>query len=177
MTYMRNIVVVPYDPGWPRRYEAEEGRLRRALDGVLQDIAHVGSTAIPGMAAKPLIDIMLVVGTLDDLDRRTPALEALGYASEGALFVPRSRFFSKGAPESRSHHLHAYPPGHPEIDRHLDLRDFLRCHAAEAGSYAALKARLAKEFRDDLPAYSEGKTPMLAALIEQAGRWRAGRAG
>lgn len=177
MAYMRNIVVVPYDPRWPRRFEEEADRLRGALGPVLLDVAHVGSTAVPGLAAKPLIDIMLVVTDLDELDRRNPALEALGYTPEGALFVPRSRFFSRGVPEARTHHLHAYPEGHPEIDRHLDLRDFLRCHEPEARRYASLKARLAEDFRDDLPAYSEGKTPMLTTLIERAARWRAQQAG
>lgn len=99
---------------------------------------------------------------------------ALGYLPEGALFVPDSRFFSKGPPEARTHHLHAYAPGHPEIARHLDLCAYLAAHPHEARRYAVLKARLARDHRDDLLAYSRGKTPLLAELIERAGRWRGG---
>jgi GrpB-like predicted nucleotidyltransferase (UPF0157 family) len=172
MPYMRNIVVVPYDSQWPRRFEREAQALRKTLSGVLLDVRHVGSTAVPGLSAKPVIDILVVVRDLVALDERNPAMEALGYEPEGALFVPESRFFSKGEPDARTSHLHAYALGHPEIDRHLDLCAYLAAHPTEAERYAALKAELAKDFRDDLLAYSRGKTPLLAELIERAGRWR-----
>ena len=174
MPFMRNIRVVPYDPEWPRRFEEEAVRLRRVLGDVLLDVRHVGSTAVPGLAAKPLIDVLLVVRDLPALDERNQAMIALGYLPAGALFVPDSRFFSKGPPEARTHHLHAYAPGHPEIDRHLALCAYLAAHPAQARRYADLKSALARDHRDDLLAYSRGKTPLLAELIERAQRWRGG---
>ena len=171
---MRNIVVVPYDPEWPHRFEHESEALVRAVGDLLLEVRHVGSTAVPGMPAKPVIDILLVVRDLARLDERSPAMRSLGYEPEGALFVPDSRFLSKGPPDGRTHHLHAYPPGHPEIARHLDLCAYLAAHPPEAERYARLKAELAKRHRDDLLAYSRGKTPLLAELIARAGRWHSG---
>ena len=172
MAFMRNIVIVPWDASWPARFESEAQRLKSALGSILLDVQHVGSTSVPGLPSKPLLDIMLVVTDLAALDERNEEMIALGYEPQGALFVPESRFFAKGGEASRTHHLHSYAPGHPEIARHLDFRDFLRCHPEEARQYAGLKQQLAEQYRDDLPAYSDGKTPMIRSLIERAHRWR-----
>lgn len=177
MAYMRNIRVVPYDPAWERLYAEESRRLRLALGPVLLDIEHVGSTAVPGLDAKPLVDIMLVVRDLEELDTCNPRLAELGYEAEGALFVPRSRFFSKGPPDSRTHHLHAYPTAHPEIEELVDFRDYLRAHPEEARGYGALKARLARDHRDDLLAYIRGKRPLLNELKQRACEWRRSQNG
>jgi GrpB-like predicted nucleotidyltransferase (UPF0157 family) len=173
MAFMRNIVIVPYDASWPARFQKEAQRLRAALGPIVLDLQHVGSTSVPGLDAKPLLDIMLVVTDLAALDERNQDMIALGYEPQGALFVPNSRFFAKGGDASRTHHIHSYPPGHSEIARHLDFRDFLRCHPEEARQYAELKKQLAEAHRDDLPAYNDGKTPLIRALTERAHQWRA----
>lgn len=170
--FQQDVVVAPYDPTWSGRFDAEARHLKAALGTVVVDVQHVGSTSVPGLSAKPTIDILLVVTDLAALDDHGAAMISLGYEPKGELFIPNSRFFVKQHDGSHSHHIHSYPPGHPEIQRHLDLRDFLRCHAAEAARYADLKTRLAREHHDDIRGYSKGKTPYIAALLARARRWR-----
>lgn len=177
MGQMRNIIVVPYDPHWPEFYLHEAAQLRNAFDGFLVSIHHIGSTSIPGMAAKPVIDIMPVVRSLAQVDAMTPVMIRLGYQPKGESGITGRRYFVKGSDELRTHHVHVYKPDHPEVARHLDLRDYLRAHAGEAERYARLKVELARQFPQEIDRYMAGKDGMIKDIIRRAAEWRAERAG
>jgi GrpB-like predicted nucleotidyltransferase (UPF0157 family) len=149
------------------------------LSGLSLELHHIGSTAIPGIVAKPVIDMLGIVPTLEGLDARTHRLTMLGYEALGEFGIPGRRYFRKNAPDgTRTHQLHAFAAGSPEIQRHLDFRDYLRAFPAEAAAYAALKEGLAQRCGGDMGAYTEGKTEFIRAVERRASTWRqrAGRA-
>ena len=154
------IVIVPYDPAWPSLYEAEAARVRRALPaGLTVAIEHFGSTAVPGLAAKPVIDILVAVRSIEEARRRAVApLAALGYAFWADNPKRDRLFFVKGLPPAprRTHHVHLTEPA-GEMWPRLLFRDYLRRHAGAREAYLLLKQDLARRFPDDREAYTEGK--------------------
>ena len=153
---MRKIEIVDYDPSWPARFEAECALVRGALGDVVVDIHHIGSTAVPGLAAKPIIDILLEVEDLVALDSLNSEMEAIGYRPMGELGIPGRRYFPKGG-DSRSHHVHAFVCGDPNVGRHLAFRDYLRRHPEVAREYAEVKRRVAQTCDNDSERYCAGK--------------------
>ncbi len=168
----RNIVVVPYTPEWVEMFTAEARHLNRALTSTLIAVHHIGSTSVPGLPAKPVIDMLVVVRSLSELDACNDAMMDLGYEPKGEFGIAGRRFFAKGDEVHRTHHIHAYEPGHFEIEAHLNLRDYLRAHPDQARRYADLKARLAEQHRHDIEAYIAGKTPLVKEILENARQWR-----
>ena len=173
MALMRNIVVVEYDPHWPDLFLAEAPQVRNALGATRNDIYHVGSTSVPGLMAKPVIDMCVAVASLQKLDERNDAMIDIGYQPKGELGIAGRRFYSKGPDHHRTHHIHAYEVGHHEIDTHLDFRDFLRAHPEMARHYAELKSKLAARYRNDIEAYIEGKSAFITEVLSMAREWRA----
>lgn len=172
----RKVEVVPYDPAWPAQAEAEIARLSAALAGLLVVVHHFGSTAVPGLCAKPIIDLLGEVTELDQVEAHNAAMIALGYTPLGEYGLPGRRFFPRIIdPEisARSHHVHLYQAGHPEIRRHLVVRDYLRAHSAEAAAYGELKAQLAAQFPWDIDRYLQGKDAFVKALEQRALAWAA----
>ncbi len=162
----RDVVVVDYDSSWPARYERERASIVEALGDVMEGVAaieHVGSTAVPGLAAKPIIDIMVGVRELPVGERCVQPLEALEYEYRGDAGIPGRYYFRKGNP--RSHHLHMVQHGTEFWQRHLLFRDLLRERPAVAQEYAALKKELAAQYRTDRLAYTEAKTPFIDAAL------------
>ncbi|NNL65824.1 MAG: GrpB family protein [Myxococcales bacterium] len=161
------VVVAPWDPAWPARFEHERDRLLPLFEPGRVRIEHVGSTAVPGLAAKPIVDVLLGVPTLAEIEARIPALEALGwqYVPEHEEVFPDRRFLARPAARPRSHHLHAVEIGTAFFRDHLAFRDHLRAHPADAAAYAALKRRLAERFRDDRPGYTEAKTAFIEGVL------------
>jgi GrpB-like predicted nucleotidyltransferase (UPF0157 family) len=162
------VEIAPYDPTWPLRFEEESIVLRRALMPWLAGpIEHIGSTAIPGLGAKPVIDIMAAVQTLDASRPAIPAATALGYC-----YSPYRRdeehWFCKPSFACRTHHLHLIPIGAPQWIRPLAFRDYLRAHSDVAAEYEALKRRLAAEHRLDREAYTEAKRPFIDRMTDVA---------
>jgi GrpB-like predicted nucleotidyltransferase (UPF0157 family) len=160
--------VVPYDPSWPARFEEERAVLEHALAPWLAGaIEHVGSTAVAGLAAKPVIDIMAPVHGLDVSRSGFPALSALGY-----LYAPyhadRMHWFCKPSPALRTHHLHLVPLHSPLWRERIAFRDYLRANPPRAAEYAALKRRLARRYRFDREAYTEAKEPFVRRILEIA---------
>lgn len=160
------VVLVPYDPAWPGMFEAEHTALRTALADLEPDIEHVGSTSVPGLAAKPKIDILVGLRTWGDLASAVERLLGIGYEHEEQIDVPRHRSMKRGHPTTHRVHL---------VERHgeqwhdlLSFRDALRADLGLRGRYAELKRDLALEHRDDHHAYSVGKAPFIQAAIEQA---------
>ncbi|MCL7715071.1 GrpB family protein [Stenotrophomonas mori] len=153
------VELLPHDPAWALAAEAEASALRGALGSTLLTVHHVGSTAIPGIHAKPILDLMPVVRTLAGLDARRDALQALGYAWWGELGLPGRRYCSKDDPQSgrRLVQLHAYPEGAADIARHLAFRDFLRGDAQVAAAYDREKRRCQRLHPHDSHAYGDCK--------------------
>ena len=171
MGLMRDIVVVEYRSEWVENFTAESRRLSDSLASVLISIHHIGSTSVPGLAAKPIIDILAVVGSLKELDACNDAMMDLGYEPKGEFGIVGRRFFIKGSDACRTHHVHAYELGHHEVGEHLDFRDYLRVQPEQALRYAELKAKLAARYRNDIEAYIEGKELLIKEIIGNARQW------
>jgi GrpB-like predicted nucleotidyltransferase (UPF0157 family) len=172
----RQVLVVAYNPAWKLEFEREATFIRRALGNMVAAVHHVGSTAIPNIYAKPIIDIMPVVADITRLDeaRWQAAMTALGYEALGEFGLPGRRYFRKdNAAGIRSHHVHSYQHGHPDINRHLAFRDYLIAHPAEAQRYSALKQRLARAYPTNIEAYSNGKDAYIKEQERAAMAWRA----
>lgn len=170
---MDAIELAPPDPAWPDAFEQEAAHLRSVITPIMAvELHHIGSTAVPGLAAKPIIDLM---GGVADLavarERLVAPLEAAGYAIWADNPAPDRLFFVKGLPPSaprRTHHLHLVEPG-PALDRHLAFRDHLRAHASDRDAYQALKLDLATLHRDDREAYTHAKADFIAEILNRAG--------
>ncbi|MBA3412168.1 MAG: GrpB family protein [Actinobacteria bacterium] len=158
------IEIRPYDPVWPVRFEAERALLGRALSAWIEGgIHHVGSTAVPGLAAKPIVDVMVGVHDLAEARGSFGLLAELDYCH--APYRAWMHWFCKPSPGRRTHHLHLIEPGHPEFAARLAFRDHLRAHPDVAADYSALKKTLAAEHREDREAYTEGKSDFIRAAL------------
>lgn len=167
------IVLAPHDASWAASYDEEASLLSAAFGDVLIALHHIGSTAIPGIVAKPVIDMLAMVTSVELLDERPNALEPLRYESMGEFGVPGRRYFRKdSATGVRTHQLHAFAIGSLEIDRHLNFRDYLRAHETEAVAYDTLKRELATRAGGDTRAYSDGKTAFVHEMDRRAALWR-----
>jgi GrpB-like predicted nucleotidyltransferase (UPF0157 family) len=159
-TRVKRVQVVPYSDLWPLLYAQEAERIRAALGGSLRVIEHVGSTSVPGLAAKPTIDIALSVDSFAELD--IGALEDLGYeyVPEFEDELPNRRYFRRAG-----FHVHAYEREHEEFFDFLRFREYLRTHAEDAHDYGELKQRLAAEFSDRREDYQAAKAPYIERLV------------
>ncbi|HDZ8979091.1 GrpB family protein [Aeromonas veronii] len=166
--------VVSYNPQWPASFVAEELQLRSALDNCLLAVHHIGSTSVVGLAAKPIIDIMLEVSSLERLDEQNGQLEALGYEAMGECGIARRRYFRKGGDE-RTHQIHAFLQGDDHVHRHLAFRDYLRAHPAVCREYAELKQAVAASCQHDIERYCAGKNAFVKEHEANALRWLAGQ--
>ena len=153
----QHVTVIEYDPAWPLEFEREASRIRGALGENCLEVYHIGSTSVPGLAAKPIIDILPVVRSLEAVDAAKDSLEALGYEYLGEFGIPGRRYLRKGGDE-RTHQVHVFAAeDEVNITRHLAFRDYLREHPDVRDEYAALKRSLAARFPWDIDAYCEGK--------------------
>ena len=164
------VVIVDYDPAWPVRYAAEGALIRGAIGHIVAAIEHVGSTAVPGLGAKPIVDIIVGLHRLDDAVACVPLLEGIGYqyVPEYEAEMPFRRYFRKGTVGARTHHLHMVELGSEFWERHLLFRDYLRVHPEEARRYEELKRRLAAEFGTDRDGYTEAKTAFVRSIEAKA---------
>ena len=166
------VVVVDYDPEWAGRFDAAARDLRRVLGAVANRVDHIGSTAVPGLAAKPVIDIQVSVRQLHPVDLYRDAIEGLGYLHRPHPEVVDREFFRPPGP--RTVHLHIVAVGSRCERAHLLMRDFLRADDEVAARYVSLKRRLAEQFRDARQDYQDGKNEFIAALLMKAEKWAAG---
>jgi GrpB-like predicted nucleotidyltransferase (UPF0157 family) len=164
------IEIVPYDPAWPERFTWLGGELRRALGGAAVRIDHIGSTAVPGLAAKPVIDIQISVASFDPLEAFRAPLEALGYAYRADNTERTKRYFREPAGSWRTH-IHVRRAGSFSEQFALLFRDYLRATPEVAAEYEALKQRLAARHRDERRAYTEAKVPFFWEVIRRADEW------
>jgi GrpB-like predicted nucleotidyltransferase (UPF0157 family) len=171
----RKVTLVPHSPAWAARAAEESGRLAAAIGETLIRVEHIGSTAIPGIAAKPIIDLMPIVQSLAALDARRPEVEALGYVWRGEFGIPGRRYCIREENGQRLFHVHCNETGNPEIARTLNFRDYLLAHPDEAGDYEAEKWRAAIAQSGDSLAYNDHKSGWIRSCIERATVWAAGR--
>lgn len=168
------IVVVTHDPDWSRRFEAEARVVGAALGPAAVAVDHIGSTAIPDICAKPIIDMLVEATSVEALDYRTGSMEAVGYEAMGEFGIPGRRYFRKDNEAGvREYHVHAFTAGSDGAARHLAFRDYLRAHQDVAREYARLKMALAKQHPADREGYAKGKDPFIKAIQKVAlGWWR-----
>jgi GrpB-like predicted nucleotidyltransferase (UPF0157 family) len=167
---MDEIVIVEYDPHWSNIFAQEAAQIAEILNkDLIVGIEHIGSTAVPGLAAKPIVDLLVIVYSLVEAKRvAVSPLEKLGYAYW--LDNPDSQrmFFVKGLPPNspRTHHIHMVESG-SVLQERLLFRDYLRAHPDEAVRYAQLKRHLAQQFSNDREAYTSGKTEYVQSIMQK----------
>jgi GrpB-like predicted nucleotidyltransferase (UPF0157 family)/tRNA(Arg) A34 adenosine deaminase TadA len=165
------VVIVGYDPDWPAVYTQERARILDAVGDKLVAIEHVGSTAVPGLAAEPIIDMMPGVRTLADAEACIEGMERLGYTyvPDFEDSLPDRRYFSKRSPgRGSSHHVHMAPITSKFWQRHILFRDYLRAHPEDARAYGDLKQRLAAQYGRDREGYTNAKTEFITQIEEKA---------
>ena len=166
------IELTEYNPEWPAAFTAESERIRASCGPALMAIEHIGSTALPGIAAKPVLDLMLGVVRLEDADELVSPMCALGYEYAGRYEVFGRFSFVLRMHGRRVSHAHGFVLDGPHWRRHLFFRDHLRSHPEAAARYESLKRKLAARYEGDRDAYSEGKTPFLRSIEGLARRRR-----
>jgi GrpB-like predicted nucleotidyltransferase (UPF0157 family) len=166
----KDIFIVPYDATWPRLFEEEAPRVRRALGTAVVTIEHIGSTAVPGLAAKPIVDILVGLRALSLTDAQTAAMERAGYEFRGEAGVPGRLHFHRLSAGRHLFNVHIVEHGGAHWRNNLLFRNYLRNQSEEARQYVALKRREAAKHPRDIWAYSEGKRAFIEALIKKARR-------
>ncbi len=166
---MSGVIVSPYSAGWPELFQNIRKELLSAFETTPVVVEHIGSTSVPGLAAKPVIDVLLGADSLAEIKARIGKLEACGfsYVSKYEREIPERRYFIKSPPESLRVHVHGVVIGGRLWREHLSFRDALRNEPALLAEYQALKLRLAAEFAHDKSAYTEAKGPFVKAVLER----------
>jgi GrpB-like predicted nucleotidyltransferase (UPF0157 family) len=162
------VVIVDYDAQWPTIFEIVAQPIRTAVADLGARVEHVGGTAVPGLAAKPIIDIDVLVPSTADIPAAITLLRGLGYVHRGDQGVPGREAFA-GRGDGPAHHLYVVAEGSSPAVAHLSLRDRLRRHPELVREYAALKRRLAAWYGDDRRAYTDAKTEFIARVLRSAG--------
>jgi len=172
---IRQVEVVPYDPNWAESFQAEADEIRRILGQEVVAVHHIGSTAIPNLSAKPIVDLLVEVRDIEKIDAFNGKMSQLGYLPKGENGIPGRRFFIKGDEIHRTHHVHIFQTGHPDVERHLNFRDYLIAHPEDALAYGRLKQELARRFPTDIDSYVAGKDEFIKGIDRKAQAWKCGR--
>lgn len=170
MDFMK-VMIKKHSEKWSQMYEHESCLIKDILGDELVDIHHIGSTSVSGLKAKPIIDIMPVVKSIEKVDLFNKQMEQIGYESLGEFGIKGRRYFRKGA-GNRTHQIHVFQIDNQiDIDRHLAVRDYLRTHSDDARQYGDLKEDLANEFPNDIQSYADGKDSFVKELEQKALVW------
>ena len=168
----KSVHLEPPDPRWAEEFLSESAAIADLLGASIKALHHIGSTAIPGMYAKPIIDMLGVTPDLTNFDNCSGNLQNLKYEGLGEFGIDGRRYFRKNNPSGvRTHHLHVFQDGSPQIARHLAFRDYLTAHASAARDYEALKLRLAADFPNDIRLYTGGKDQLVREIDTRAAAW------
>jgi GrpB-like predicted nucleotidyltransferase (UPF0157 family) len=169
----RKVEVVPYSPDWENLFNREQARLKNLFGKSQVSIYHIGSTSVPGLRAKPIIDILIEAENLELIDFVTEDMERAGYEAKGENGIAGRRFFLKSNESGvRFYHVHAFEKGNAEIERHLIFRDYLRTHPEQAVKYAEVKKQAAARNPYDIESYMNEKEPIIKELEQQAYKWK-----
>lgn len=163
--------MVSQDPAWKGTFEAEAATLRSALHDEALAVHHIGSTSVPGLQAKPTVDVLVEVRKVENLDDLEVPMAASGYEAWGEYGIPGRRFFTKDRGPERLCNVHAFEAGTPEVERHLAFRDYLRKHPETARAYGKLKMELAEKHPADIEAYMDGKDAFVKETEKKALTW------
>lgn len=167
---VRIIEVIEYDSSWKEEFIKESKLIHDVMGDEILKIHHIGSTSIPGIFAKPIIDILIEAKDITNIDMYNDDLSKLGYISKGEYGIKGRRFFLKGL-YHRTHHIHVFERGNPEIERHLNFRDYMIEHQEDAKDYGELKKELAIKFRYDIDGYCNGKDSFIKDIDRKACEW------
>jgi GrpB-like predicted nucleotidyltransferase (UPF0157 family) len=157
------VTIVDYDPRWPMMYVDEKAEILKAVGSIIVAIEHIGSTAVTGLAARSITDMMFAVRNLEDAESCIQPLQTIGYELEGEM--PERRFFRRGQRGAGTHHLHMVEIGSDFWERHLLFRDYLLVHPEAAQQYSQLKKELAPKFCSDRDAYTDAKTNFIESVV------------
>ncbi len=170
---MRKVEVVPHNPRWRDAFEVEARHIAVALNENVVAIHHIGSTAIPNIFAKPVIDLLVEVRDITQVDGQSSAMESLDYEVMGEFGIPGRRYFRKDNEEGiRTHQIHAFESGSTEVERHLAFRDYMIAHPGDAQRYSELKRKLAEEHPQSMDGYMDGKDSFIKEMDWKAAQWR-----
>ena len=165
------VEIVQHDPKWSQLYQVEADKLMHAFGKELVSIHHIGSTSVPGLLAKPILDMMPVVQDIERVELLNEQMESLGYEALGEFGMLGRRYFRKGG-DARTHQVHIFQKNDKwNIDRHLAVKEFLNSHPAEVKLYGELKESLAKKFPNDRISYVDGKNTFVKYLEKRAFSW------
>jgi len=171
-TDKRRVGVVSYNPNWKDMCKEESEKIKNILNDIIVDIHHIGSTAIPGIKAKPVIDILVEVKDIGAVDQYNNKMEELGYEVMGEYGIPKRRFFRKGG-NNRTHHIHIFQVGNEEIERHINFKEYLIAHPDKAREYSKLKEKLTNKYTYDVENYTNGKSDFIKEIDRKAKlRWK-----
>ena len=170
-TEQREVELVPHNPDWSHQADEEAQRIMSGLTIPIIGIYHIGSTSVAGIKAKPILDFVIEVENLEDVIQAAPEFEAIGYESKGEYGIPGRQFFTRDTDGDRTHHLHVFQIGHPDIERHTVFRDFLRANPDAAREYEKLKEKLAKRFPKQSGNYTAAKSDFILSMDEVARYW------
>ena len=166
----RHVVVVPYDERWVRDFSDIAREIRENLGELALDIEHVGSTSVPGLSAKPIIDIDVVIRDYGSLDAVISALGRIGYRHEDDLGIAgREAFGYEGKEHLQKHHLYVCPQDSPELKRHVAFRDYLRSHPEAVREYSRIKEEGAALYPNDIEQYIQHKSPFIEKIYREMG--------
>lgn len=169
----RKVEVVPHNLNWHNEFEDESKQIAVALGKNMIAIYHIGSTAIPMIHAKPIIDMLVAVADITKVDEQNALMQVLGYEIMGEFGIAGRRFFRKDNQAGiRTHHIHTFEVGSAQIARHLAFRDYMRDHVDDALKYSELKQKLAKQYPYNIEGYMDGKDEFIKAIDKKAEQWR-----
>jgi GrpB-like predicted nucleotidyltransferase (UPF0157 family) len=163
---------------WKSNIQRKAKQITAALGENVTAIHHIGSTAIPNIYAKPIVDLLIEVRNITELDGQNSAMEALGYEVKGEFGIPSRRYFRKDNQEGiRTHQIHMFETGSAQVERHLAFRDYIIAHPVDARKYSELKRKLAEEHPHNINEYVDGKDNFIKEIDRRATRWRVSKAG
>lgn len=166
----KRVVVLPYDPQWSRNFETICKEIREALGEMAVAVHHVGSTAVPGMSAKPIIDLDVEIQSRSVFPAVCDRLKTAGYTHEGDLGIrDREAFCYEGKQHLQTHHLYVCPSDSRELHRHLTFRNYLRTHPDAVEEYSRIKESAARQYPDSIEGYMKFKTDCIAELYLKCG--------
>lgn len=160
------VIIAPYNLAWPAQFEAIAAPIRAVLGPLAMSVEHIGSTSVVGLAAKPIIDLDVVISSRLVLPQVIEKLAELGYTHQGDLGIAGREAFKKAA--DIRHHLYVCSVDTPNLHEHLLFRDYLRTHPAEAAAYGALKMKLAEQYGEDRDGFTDAKTEFVQSILAQA---------
>lgn len=166
------VIIVDYNPNWPAMFEEEKTAILAGAGEWIEDIQHVGSTSVPGLAAKPIIDIMIAVYDLALVEKCVWPIASLGYAYMGEFGLPERHFFRKPPADGwykRTHHIHMVLKGSNQWKNQIHFRDYLRTHPEACQQYQDLKRDLSQRYSEDRFGYGDAKQDFIFAILRKAG--------